>query len=348
MSQKIHILFSLCLLFLPAISVAQDDFSIFAKQKVVVYEIADRNDRPLSEGLKKVIHQSIVDVCTNSEDYEVFEVNIAEIKRLITASGKTPSPANICQKIGQNADFIIFTTVKASQSAIATHDVDIFINSTLYRIQTATEVRANQTKAEANSQSVIQSSSKMIAELLGLSETKQGQQRATATATATTTTTTTQVESAQELFAKGKEYYYNKDYNSAVSYFEEAAGQGHAAAQYHLGDCYLNGKGVIYNYAEAFRWFRKAAEQGHVKSQFELGLCYIRGIGVIKDQVQAIKWYRKAAEQGSSEAQYNLGICLFYGDELIKDKAEAVKWWRKAAEQGHSEAEEELFSNGYI
>ena len=40
MSQKIHILFSLCLLFLPAISVAQDDFSIFAKlpNKVMIQQ----------------------------------------------------------------------------------------------------------------------------------------------------------------------------------------------------------------------------------------------------------------------------------------------------------------------
>lgn len=238
MSRKIHILFSLCLLFLPAISVAQDDFSIFAKQKVVVYEIADRNDRPLSEGLKKVIHQSIVDVCTNSEDYEVYEVNIAEIKRLLTASGKTPNPANICQEIGQKADFIIFTTVKASQS-------------------------------------VIQSSSKMIAELLGLSETKQGQQRATTTTTTTATTpsttpSTTQVEPAQELYAKGNNYFDKNNYISAVLYFRKAAEQGNTRAQYWLGYCYFYGYGVTKDATEAVRWYRKAAEQGHPGAQYIL------------------------------------------------------------------------------
>src|SRR5438309_9048594 len=54
------------------------------------------------------------------------------------------------------------------------------------------------------------------------------------------------------------------------------------------------------------KWYRKAAEQGHADAQFALGACYANGRGVGKDEVEAGKWYRKAAEQGHAEAQCRL------------------------------------------
>ena len=50
--------------------------------------------------------------------------------------------------------------------------------------------------------------------------------------------------------------------------------------------------------AEAAEWFRKAAKQGHAKAQFSLGQAYSGGYGVAKDEAMAVKWYRKAAAQG--------------------------------------------------
>ena len=42
----------------------------------------------------------------------------------------------------------------------------------------------------------------------------------------------------------------------------EAAQQGYAIVQTHLGFMYYTGKGVAQDYQEAAKWFRKAAEQG--------------------------------------------------------------------------------------
>ncbi|MDR2763209.1 MAG: sel1 repeat family protein, partial [Planctomycetaceae bacterium] len=51
------------------------------------------------------------------------------------------------------------------------------------------------------------------------------------------------------------------------------------------------------------------AKNGDAAAQFTLGLCYYDGKGVTKDLIEAVKWYRKAAEQGNSKAQYILGLC---------------------------------------
>ena len=50
----------------------------------------------------------------------------------------------------------------------------------------------------------------------------------------------------------------------------QKAKSGDAEAQYRLGICYDNGKGVKQDYKEAIRWYKAAAEQGHGQAQFFL------------------------------------------------------------------------------
>ena len=144
---------------------------------------------------------------------------------------------------------------------------------------------------------------------------------------------------AEQLNAKGDEYYNKKGYNSAVQYFHKAAIMGYAAAQCNLGTCYAKGFGVTKDYAEAVKWYRKATEQGYARAQHNLGYCYDEGLGVTQNYAEAVKWYRKAAEQGYAAAQHNLGYCYDKGLGVTQDYAEAVKWYRKAAEQGEANAQ---------
>ena len=62
-----------------------------------------------------------------------------------------------------------------------------------------------------------------------------------------------------------------------------------------------------------FTSLRKAAEQGDIDAQYELGNCYYNGRGVSEDKAEAVKWYRKAAEQGHVNAQYQLGFLYEIG-----------------------------------
>jgi TPR repeat protein len=97
---------------------------------------------------------------------------------------------------------------------------------------------------------------------------------------------------------------------------------------------YERGRGVAQDYAEAVRWYRKAAEQGHANAQFNLGNMYSNlqfnlgnmyfdGRGVPQDYAEAVRWYQKAADQGVPEAQFNLGLMYERGRGVPRDSVEA-------------------------
>ena len=56
---------------------------------------------------------------------------------------------------------------------------------------------------------------------------------------------------------------------------------------------------------------QKQAKKGNAAAQFNLGICYEQGRGVEKDTKKAFEWYKKSAEQGFADAQYNLARSLF-------------------------------------
>src|SRR5262245_7004192 len=54
---------------------------------------------------------------------------------------------------------------------------------------------------------------------------------------------------------------------------------------------YSFGHGVQLDYAEAMRWLEKAADQGHAMAQFGLGNMFLNGQGVPQDIVRAYAWF---------------------------------------------------------
>ncbi|MBR5532412.1 MAG: hypothetical protein IKU59_03795 [Bacteroidales bacterium] len=165
---------------LPCGSQAQG-LRIFAKQKVVIADIMDRNDRQLDPGTKSFILQSFKDAFVNSDNYEVFEVNLDDIKRQLTSSGKQFSFPNICKNIGQSADYIVFTEVELTTTDLRANgqNVELIFTSSLYRISTASKVMSDVVKTEATEESVRSAVSELISKLLGenLSSKKQSNQQ---------------------------------------------------------------------------------------------------------------------------------------------------------------------------
>ncbi|MDO9476411.1 MAG: tetratricopeptide repeat protein [Pseudohongiella sp.] len=114
---------------------------------------------------------------------------------------------------------------------------------------------------------------------------------------------------------------------------------GDAAAQFELGNRYLNGSGVEQDNFEALRWFTLAAEQENRNAQYNIAVMYLNGIGVIKDAEQAIAWFLRAAENGDPPSQFTLGIALFNGQLGVpQNTAEAYKWFTLAGAAGHQSA----------
>ena len=112
--------------------------------------------------------------------------------------------------------------------------------------------------------------------------------------------------SAEDVYAKGIKSYERGDYSEAVEWYQIAAEQGEARAQYDLGLMYANGKGVPKDASEAVKWYLKAAVQGYVSAQNTLGWRYLKGEGVLQDASEAEKWYQRAAKQGNVDAQEKL------------------------------------------
>ncbi len=92
------------------------------------------------------------------------------------------------------------------------------------------------------------------------------------------------------------------------------------------------------DYAEAAKWFQLAAEQSDAGAQYNLGVMYENGQGVPQDYVEAAKWFQLAAEQGRASAQHNLGVMYENGQGVPHDYAQAHMWFSLAGAQGDKQA----------
>jgi uncharacterized protein len=96
------------------------------------------------------------------------------------------------------------------------------------------------------------------------------------------------------------------DYSPAVTWYQLAAQQGHALAQYNLGCLFLEGKGVKQDFSEAKKWFEEAAKQEYVNAIYNLGYLNENGLGCKRDTAKAYSLYKEAAKHGDSDAKHKL------------------------------------------
>lgn len=143
-------------------------------------------------------------------------------------------------------------------------------------------------------------------------------------------------------FEEGREAYFSKDYEKALSILKPLAEKGNAKAQVTLGTMYDFGHGVEKDVLTAVDWYEKAAAQGNSLVQHDLGVKYFRGMGIAQNYEKAAAWWRMAADNGVAESQYNLGLMYVRGLSFEKDNAQAINWYSKAASQGHANAQYNL------
>lgn len=140
----------------------------------------------------------------------------------------------------------------------------------------------------------------------------------------------------QPLGARGNvqaQYYLGLSHEyspEAAKWFQKAAEQGHAKAQYFLYSLYRDGLGVAQNPDLASKWLHKAAAGGSDAAQYSLGV-----------ETGDPKWYRLAAAQGHDRAQLELGWLYRDGKGVERDFVRAFMWLSLAAEAGNSTAKEE-------
>ena len=139
---------------------------------------------------------------------------------------------------------------------------------------------------------------------------------------------------AAQNFEKALDAYKAGDYETAVQEWRPLADQGHAEAQYELGNMYARGLGVTEDDAAALRWFRRAADQGHAEAEFFIGWMYVNGEGVAQDHAEGLRWYRRAAGRGHAPAQIKLGNMYGFGEGTARDDVLSHMWYSIAAANG--------------
>lgn len=85
------------------------------------------------------------------------------------------------------------------------------------------------------------------------------------------------------------------------------------------------------NYTEAVSWFNKAAEQGEADAQFLLGRMYYDGNSISTDYVEAYKWFTIASANGVRVApRYRDGIARSMTAEQISEgERRSADWLEK-------------------
>ena len=126
-----------------------------------------------------------------------------------------------------------------------------------------------------------------------------------------------------------------QDIDEAVEYFHKAAEAGSVDAMCVLGDIYDEGNEEIDiepDLKKSFYWYNEAAKNGHAQAQFNVAKCYENGKGTRRNRPKAFEWYQRAAEQGHSGAMNDIGIYYAQGVVVEQDYDEAFKWFKRAAE----------------
>ena len=121
----------------------------------------------------------------------------------------------------------------------------------------------------------------------------------------------------------------------AAGWYRKAGAQGWANANKRMGDAYRDGTlGLTRDDAEALSFYKQAAANGHVAAMVDVAAFTEAGRGTASDQATTHALWRAAADKGAAVAQVRMGIVA--RDSLLgttQDDAEAVRWFRTAAEK---------------
>lgn len=123
----------------------------------------------------------------------------------------------------------------------------------------------------------------------------------------------------------------------AVLLMREAAMQGLAESENHLGYMYEHGIGVEQNIPLAENWYLKSAAQNNPEAQYNLGLLHFYEKILGSEFEKALYWLNLAAANGSESAQFRLGHIYSTNKDYL-DISKAIYWYRLASKQGHKDA----------
>lgn len=133
-----------------------------------------------------------------------------------------------------------------------------------------------------------------------------------------------------------------KNESIALYWYQKAADNGHAIAQYYVGKFYQFGVCVNIDYNKAFHYYSLSANNECSYSINILGYCYLKGIGTSIDQTKAFELYLKAANMNNKIAKCNVAICYEDGVGTKKDSEKAMEWYKRLDNEYNESEEKEI------
>ena len=145
----------------------------------------------------------------------------------------------------------------------------------------------------------------------------------------------------------GHMYKYSlHDLRVAQDWYQLAADQGHAKAQFEIGKMWYLGQAMpqhsvmAENYRMAMRWYSRAANQGDANAQYHLGNMYLMGEGLLTNYKAAMRWFRLASKQDHAQAQRQLGHMYLKGQAVRRNDVTGKQMLKMAAHNGDLQAQE--------
>jgi localization factor PodJL len=125
----------------------------------------------------------------------------------------------------------------------------------------------------------------------------------------------------------------------ARQWYEKAAQQGHAVAEFRLASLYEKGRGGVSKDIErAKELYQRAAEKGNIRAMHNLGVLAAEGSDGKSNYTSAALWFSKAAGYGIKDSQYNFAALLGRGLGATKDLVRSYTWFAIVAATGDADA----------
>lgn len=165
MRQRLLLLLCVAML-LPSVASAQ----FFAKHKVAVWEIADRNnDVSVNDGTKHEIRTSIVNAFVGSRNYESFNYDKQEVLNRLKSSGQSQVRGNIAKAMGQlyGVNYVIFSTIQVLERSTSYEDYLMHLSSDLISAETGKSERMYYVDLRSDISAIPAACAKLLSGLLG-------------------------------------------------------------------------------------------------------------------------------------------------------------------------------------
>ena len=127
-------------------------------------------------------------------------------------------------------------------------------------------------------------------------------------------------------FNQGMIALQREDHAKAAQFLRPLAERGDPRAQFWIGHFYSEGKGGLpQDPSEAFKWYQRAADQNEAHAQYYLAGMYLE---VQRDIVSAFTWLSVSAAQGNDKAAKGLDEIAPYmtAAQLAEGKKRASEW----------------------